>query len=83
MLEGHPVMYHGACMVRLTRLPPSKHVLTLITPLILKIKNKIRDINELKYKFREVFKAFKTNVSRKIFPTTFMSVLPVLFAFIS
>jgi hypothetical protein len=77
MLEGHPVMDHGACVVRLTILPPSKHVLMLRTPLISKIKNKIRDINELKYKFREVFKALKTNVSRKIFPTTFMSVSPV------
>jgi Na+/citrate or Na+/malate symporter len=38
MLKGHPMMYHGACMVRLTRLPPSKHVLMLSTPLILKIK---------------------------------------------
>jgi hypothetical protein len=38
MLEGHPMMYHGACMVRLTRLPPSKHVLMLSTPLISKIK---------------------------------------------
>jgi hypothetical protein len=83
MLEGHPVMYHGACMVRLTRLPPSKHVLMLSTPLISKIKNKIRAINEFKYKFREVFEALKTNVSRKIFPTTFMLVSPVLFAFIS
>jgi hypothetical protein len=35
---GHPMMHHGACMVRLTRLPPSKHVLMLSTPLILKIK---------------------------------------------
>jgi hypothetical protein len=60
MLKGHPMMYHGACMVRLTRLPPSKHALMLSTPLILKIKNKIRAI---KYKFREVFKALKTNVS--------------------
>jgi hypothetical protein len=83
MLEGHPVMDHGACVVRLTILPPSKHVLMLRTPLISKIKNKIRDINELKYKFREVFKALKTNVSRKIFPTTFMSVSPVQFASIS
>jgi hypothetical protein len=40
MLEGHPVMYHGACMVRLTRLPPSKHALMLRTPLISKIKIK-------------------------------------------
>jgi hypothetical protein len=40
MLEGHPVMHHGACMVRLTRLPPSKHVLMLSTPLISKIKIK-------------------------------------------
>jgi hypothetical protein len=63
-------MHHGARMVRLTRLPPSKHVLMLITPLNLKIKNKIRDINEFKYKSREVFKALKTNVSRKYFPTT-------------
>jgi hypothetical protein len=60
-------MHHGACMVRLTRLPPSKHVLMLNTPLISKIKNKIRDINELKYKIRGVFKALKTNVSRKYF----------------
>jgi hypothetical protein len=45
MLEGHPMMHHGACMVRLTRLPPSKHVLMLSTPLISKIKNKIRAIN--------------------------------------
>jgi hypothetical protein len=83
MLEGHPVMDHGACMVRLTRLPPFKHVLMLSTPLISKIKNKIRDINELKYKFIEVFKALKTNVSQKIFLTTFMLVSPVLFASIS
>jgi uncharacterized membrane protein len=60
-----------------------KHVLRLSTPLISKIKNKLRAINELKHKFREVFKALKTNVSRKYFPTTFMLVAPVLFAFIS
>jgi hypothetical protein len=83
MLEGQPVMHHGACMVRLTRLPPSKHVLTLSTPLISKNKNKLRAINEIKYKFRGVFKAFKTNVSQKYFLTTFMLVSPVLFAFIS
>jgi hypothetical protein len=76
-------MYHGACMVTLTRLPPSKHVLMLSTPLISKIKNKIRAMGELKHKFRKVFKALKTNVSRKIFLTTFMLVLPVLFASIS
>jgi hypothetical protein len=74
---GHPVMDHGACMVRLTRLPPSMHVLTLITPLISKTKNKFRATGELKHKFREGFKALKTNVSRKIFPTTFISVSPV------
>jgi hypothetical protein len=83
MLEGHPMVHHGACMVRLTRLPPSKHVLMLSTPLILKITNKIRALNELKFKFREVFEALKTNVSQKYFLTTFMSVSPVLFAFIS
>jgi zona occludens toxin (predicted ATPase) len=83
MLERHPVMHHGACMVKLTRLPPSKHVLTLSTPLISNIKNKIRSINEFKYKFREVFKALKTNVNQKYFPTTFILVSPVLFAFVS
>jgi hypothetical protein len=83
MFEGHPMMHHGACMVRLTRLPPSKHVLMLSTPLILKMKNKLRTCNEFKYKFEEVYKALKTNVSRKIFPTTFILVLPVLFAFTS
>jgi hypothetical protein len=83
MLKRHLMMYHGACMVRLTRLSPSKHALMLSTPLILKIKNKIRDINKLKYKFREVFKALKTNLSRKYFPTTFVLVSTVSFAFIS
>jgi hypothetical protein len=83
MLEGHPMMYHDACKVKLTRWPPSKHVLMLSTPLISKIKNNFRAMGELRHKFREGFKAFKTNVSRKIFPTTFMLVSPVLFAFIS
>jgi hypothetical protein len=83
MLEEHPVMHHGACMVCLIKLPPSKHVLKLSTPLISKIKNKLRDINEIKYEFREVFKALKTNMSRKYFLTTFMLVSPVLFYFIS
>jgi hypothetical protein len=82
MLEEHPMMHHGACMVSLIKMPPSKHVLKQSTPLISKIKNKLRSINELKYKFREFFKALKTNVSRKYFPTTFMLVLPILFAFI-
>jgi hypothetical protein len=68
MFEEHPVMHHGACMVSLIKLPPYKHVLMLSTPLILKIKNKLRAINELKD--REVFKALKTNVNRKYFPTT-------------
>jgi hypothetical protein len=76
-------MHHGACMICLTRLPPFKHVLRLSTPLISKIKNKLRAIDELKHKFGEVFKALKTSVSRKYFPTTFTSVSPVLFAFIS
>jgi hypothetical protein len=40
-------------------------------------------MRNLKHKFREGFKALKTNVSRKIFLTTFMLVSPVLFAFIS
>jgi hypothetical protein len=83
MLEGHHMMHHGACMVRLTRLPPSKHVVMISTLLISKITNKIRAINELKYRFRGVFKALKTNVSPKYFPTTFMLVSLVLFAFIS
>jgi hypothetical protein len=83
LLEGHPVMHHGACMICLTRLPPSKHVLRLSTPLILKSKNNFRAMGEIKHKFREVFKPLETNVSRKYFPTTFISVSPVLFAFIS
>jgi hypothetical protein len=65
------MMYHGACIVRLTRLPPSKHALMLSTPLISKIKNKIRDINEFKYKIREVFKALKTRCKSKIFSDYF------------
>jgi hypothetical protein len=76
-------MHHGACMICLTRLPSSKHVLRLSTHLISKIKNKLKAINDLKHKLREVFKALKTNVNRKYFPTTFMSVSPVLFVFIS
>jgi hypothetical protein len=63
MLEGHPMMHHGVCMVKLSRLPPSKHVLMLSTPLISKNKIKLRACNEFKYKFREVFKALKTNAS--------------------
>jgi hypothetical protein len=50
---GHPMMYHGACIVRLTRLPPSKHVLMLSTPLISKIKNKICAINSLNINLEE------------------------------
>jgi hypothetical protein len=76
-------MYYGACMINLTRLPPSKHVLRLSTPLILKIKKKIKAIGKLKHKFREVFKPLKTSVSRKYVPTTFILVSPVSFAFIS
>jgi hypothetical protein len=76
-------MHHGACKICLTRLPPPKHVLRLSTSLISKNKNKLRAINELKHKFREVFRSLKTNVSRKYFLTTFMLVSPVLFAFIS
>jgi hypothetical protein len=83
MLEGHPVMHHGACMVKLTRLPPSKHALTLSTPLISKNKIKLKPCNELKYKFKGVFKALETNVGQKYFPPSFMLVSPVLFAFIS
>jgi hypothetical protein len=55
LFKGHPMIYHGACMVRLTTLPPSKHVLMPST-LISKIKNKIRAINEFKYKFEEFLK---------------------------
>jgi hypothetical protein len=74
------MMYHGACMVRLTRLPPSKHVLTLSTPLISKNENKIRDIDELKYKYRGFF---KHKCKSKIFSDYFYWVSPVLFASIS
>jgi hypothetical protein len=69
-------------MICLTRLPPPKHVLRLSTPLISKIKNTFRAMAELRHKFREVFKPLKTNVSRKYFPTTFILVSPVLFAYI-
>jgi hypothetical protein len=60
-------MHHGACMICLTRLPPSKHVLRLSTSLILKIKIKFRATGELKHKFIEVFKALKTRCKSKIF----------------
>jgi hypothetical protein len=76
-------MHHGACMTCLTRLPPSKPVLRLSTPLILKIKNNFKTMGAIKHKFREVFKPLKTNVSQKYFLTTFISVSLVLFAFIS
>jgi hypothetical protein len=75
------MMHHGACMICLTRLPPSKHVLRLSTPLISIIKNNFRTMGELKHKFREVFKPL--SVSRKYFQTTFISVSQVLFVFIS
>jgi hypothetical protein len=39
-------------------------------------------MGKLKHKFGEVFKPLKTNVSQKYVPTSFISVLPVLFAFI-
>jgi hypothetical protein len=37
-----------ACMINLTRMPPSKHVLWLSTPLISKIKNNFRAMGDLK-----------------------------------
>jgi cell division protein FtsX len=40
-------------------------------------------MEELKHKFREVFKPLKTNVSQKYFLATFISISLVLFAFIS
>jgi hypothetical protein len=66
MLEEHPVMHHGSSMVSLMKLPLSKHVLRLSTPLISKIKNKLRACKEFKYKFRGVFEALKTSVCRKL-----------------
>jgi hypothetical protein len=56
LLGGHLVMHCGACMINLTRLPPSKHILWLSSPLISKITNNFRSMEELKHKFREVFK---------------------------
>jgi hypothetical protein len=73
MLEGHPMMHHGVCMVKLSRLPPSKHVLMLSTPLISKNKIKLRACNELKNKYRGVFKAtyqVETNLSVKTMETS-------------
>jgi hypothetical protein len=43
------MMHHGACVVKLTQLPPSNHVLMLSTTLISKNKIKLRDCNEFKY----------------------------------
>jgi hypothetical protein len=83
MLEEHPVMHHGACMVKLIKLLPSKHVLMLNAPLISKIKNKLRACNEFKHKIRGDYESLKTSVSLKYFPTTFTLVSLVLFAFIS
>jgi hypothetical protein len=60
-------MHHGAFMIYLTKLTPSKHVLMLSTSLVSKIKNKFRAMGELKHKFREVFKALKTRCKSKIF----------------
>jgi hypothetical protein len=40
-------------------------------------------MEELKQKFREVFKPLNTNISQKYFLTTFISVSSVLFTFIS
>jgi hypothetical protein len=59
------MMHYGVCMICLTRLPLSKHVLRLSTPLISKIKNIFRVMGKLKDKSREGFKPLKTNVSRK------------------
>jgi hypothetical protein len=67
LLLRDPVMHHGACMVNLIKLLPSKHVSMLSTPLISKIKNKFRAMGELKHKFRKVFKALKTRCKSKIF----------------
>jgi hypothetical protein len=61
------MMHHGACMICLTRLPPSKHVLRPSTPLISIIKNNFIAMGELNHKFREVFKALKTRCKSKIF----------------
>jgi hypothetical protein len=71
MLEGHPVMHHGARMVKLTRLPPFKHVLMLSTPQISKIKNKFRTMGELRHKFREGFKTLKNKCKLKNIPDYF------------
>jgi hypothetical protein len=58
MLEGPPVMHHAACVVKLTQLPLSNHVLMLSTPLILKkIKIKLNsDLAMSSNIFRGVFK---------------------------
>jgi hypothetical protein len=46
------------------------------------MKNIFRAMGKLKHKCREVSKPLQTNVSQKYFPTAFISVSPVLFAFI-
>jgi hypothetical protein len=42
-------MHHGARMVKLTRLPPSKHVLMLSTPLSKIKKSELLNINLEKF----------------------------------
>jgi hypothetical protein len=64
------VMHHGACMVKLTRLPPSKHVLMLSTPLISKIKNKLRIAMSSNINLEE-FYSIKNKCKLKIFSDYF------------
>jgi hypothetical protein len=76
-------MHYGACMINLTRLPPSKHVLWLSAPLISKIKKNSELWKRSSINLEKFLNHNKTNVSQKYFPTTFILVSPVLLAFIT
>jgi hypothetical protein len=66
LLNGHPMMHHGV-----TRLPPSKHVLRLSTPLISQIKINFRAMGKLKHRFREVFNTTRNYLICDAFSATF------------
>jgi uncharacterized ubiquitin-like protein YukD len=61
------MMHYGACMINLTRLPPSKHVLWLSTPLISKIKKIISELWESSSINLEKFLNHKNKCKSKIF----------------
>jgi hypothetical protein len=71
MLEGYPVIHHGACIVKLTQLPPSKHVLMLSTPLISKNKKINPKLAMSSNIIRGVFLSIKNKYKPKMFSDYF------------